>query len=296
MIPLFRARNDWKSLLCCGFLAASLLPVAAVPPTTLRDDLIDEIDSRLVAAGSPSDTSMSILSRADDVVCRYTRNPAVWTRDIDLSAIGIHTSTSGPIGGSKQIGTLITPADILVANHYKLNIGDKCAFVDNHNVTYVATIIAVANATGDLTVEHVTWPRKVPTTLGIMPILPPDYRRYDRYHELTNFPVLCTNQRRQVFVQNSARADPFMEGLFFHGTAWDPTPLRLLYSMSVISGDSSQPIMAVIRGKAVLITCNTTSAWGVSCPDAFAAINRTLATMGSRWRATVADLRGFPTY
>jgi hypothetical protein len=276
-------------------LASGGAVLAANPPASLIDDLNNEIDSRLAHA-NPANTVL--YSSINDDSGHYVRNPSVWTGNIDLTGIAVHSFRHRE---ATQGGTLITPADIIVANHFRLAIGDRCAFVDNRNVTYYANVIALANVIGDLTVEHLGWVKRIPTTLKVMPILAPDYRLYAPDHNLSPFPVLCTDQFRQVIVQEAAApmgADihrfPFLGGMFFHFPA--RTPGRIPFTRPIIIGDSGQPVMAVIRGEAVLITCNTTANFGMSYPDHFEAINQALAKMGSRHRAAVYDLSTFPAY
>jgi hypothetical protein len=285
----------WRPIFACLVFSPALLfgHASAADDATLQDDLRSEIDSRLAAAGPVSPSALAMFSQANDLSGEYVRNTGVWTRGIDLSGIAVHSGFNSS-SGSRQAGTLITPADIVVAEHFKYNVGDQCVFVDNRNVAYHAVVSALLNVIGDLTVEHLTWMKRLPTTLRIMPILPADYRRYCPDHELRNFPVLCTNQYRQVFVQDAAAPPPFMQGAILHIPAREPN--RAPFTKPVIVGDSSQPVMAVIRGAAVLLTCNTTAVSGVNYPDSLAEINAALARMGSRWRATAADLRGFPVY
>jgi hypothetical protein len=287
---MMRARLSFLVWLFFGCAALAFNPAGS-----LIDDLNDEIDSRLAHA-KPADIAM--FTRADDESGIYIRNPTVWTGNIDLTGIAVHSLRHH---GSSQAGVLITPADIVVADHFRLNLGDLCTFVDNSNVAYHATVIAMAHVTGDITVEHLAWIRKAPTTLKVLPILAPDYRLYSPDHNLSPFPVVCTNQFRQVFVQESApplgnaiRRFPFINGMFFHFPARSPN--RVPFTKTVIVGDSSQPVMAIIHGVAVLITCNTTAVWGLSYPDHFEAINHALAVMGSRHRASVIDLSSFPSY
>ncbi len=272
-----------------GLLAGSAL-LASARPATLLDDMRGEIDSRLAAARPGP--ALLLFFQADDRAGVYVRNPGVWTGGIDLSAIGVHSPSGG--NGSKQTGTLITPADILVASHFKFNVGDHCVFVDNHNVAYYATISAFLGLTRDLTVEHVTWRGKVPATLKVLPILPPDFRRYAPDGVFKDFPVLCHQSKPPA---SSSRTPPgptrsCRDLPSFPREGAEPRP----FFLSAHHGDSSQPVMAVIRGTAVLLTCNSTAFTGISCPDSFADINRALAAMGSRWQATAADLRGFPTF
>jgi hypothetical protein len=269
--------------------------VLAANSVSLIDDLNNEVDSRLARA-NPVNTNL--FSSINDDSDRYVRNPSVWTGNIDLTGIAVHSFRHHE---ATQAGTLITPADIILVHHYQLALGDRCAFVDNQNVTYYARVIAIANVVGDLTVEHIGWLRKVPTTLKVMPILAPDYRLYAPDHNLSPFPVICTNQFRQVIVQEAAASLgvglhrlPFDGGLFFHVPARASN--RVPFTRPIIRGDSGQPVMAVIHGEAVLITCNTTANWGLSYPDHFEAINQALAAMGSRHRATAVDLSSFPAY
>jgi hypothetical protein len=268
---------------------------AALAAGTLIDDLNNEIDSRLAGA---SPANIALFSTLDDNAGRYVRNKSVWTGNIDLTGIAVHSFHHHD---GTQAGTLITPADIILVEHYRLALGDRCTFVDNRNVSYSANVIAITHVVGDLTVEHLGWIKRIPTTLKVMPILAPDYRLYAPDHNLSPFPVLCTNQFRQVVVQEAAASVgnglhrlPFAGGLFFHVPARAPN--RVPFTRPIIVGDSGQPVMAVIHGQAVLITCNTTANFGLSYPDHFEAINNALAAMGSRHRATAIDLSSFPSY
>jgi hypothetical protein len=264
----------------------------------LTDDFNAEVDNRLTTAGTYTASKINIYSSVDDTNFVYTRNTGVWTGNLDLSGIAVWNTMDGAGNSSSAHGgTLITPTDIVLANHFELSYGDQIKFVDKNNVVYTATVnngTSVNNT--DINVTHLSWNGPTPTTLAIYPLLPANYQNYSPSHNLTNFPVVLSNQFRQVFVQDAGYYGnpPFYYGTFYHNTATEP--LRSPYTLPVVLYDSGSPIFVVVNGKLIVVGTNYTSISAPILSDNIAGINAGLAAIGSSYQITTVDLSRDATY
>jgi len=264
---------------------------------SLSAHMNSQIDGLIAAAEPYSPSKLNLYSAVDDTNGTYTRNTSVWTGAVDLSGLATWSSAaSGPGGPARTLGTLITPTDVIVANHAAPPPGTTYRFTDFANTTYTATVGAHVTVTGDLAVAHLQWNGPVPSTLKIMPILPSNYQRYGSDRLLKFFPVLCSNQYRQVFVHDSLQSvkvpsTSFIAGFFYHVPAVEKN--RAPWTMNLITGDSSTPVMAVINGSAVLLCCTTFVSSGLSAADNIPGINAALAKLdagGTIYTVTTANL------
>lgn len=286
----------------------SFLNWQIVSPVSLPAHLNSQVDGLITMAGTFSSSKQNLFSAANDITGVYTRNTTVWTGSVDLSGIPCSTNASGTWTGSFWFGGLITPTDLVVANHIVGNDGRylngcQIRFCDASNVAYTATCAGHVNVNGDLTVVHITWNGGItPSTLKVMPVLPSAYQTYCPDHALNFFPVICTNQFRQVFVQDSQQTvsgsnSSFAGGQFYHNPASEAN--RAPWTLAVIGNDSSNPVMVVINGFPVLLCCNYTIGNGPSVADNISAINTALAGLGSSYAVTTVNVTNpiaFPTY
>lgn len=272
-------------------------------PVSLPYHMNSQVDDLITAAGSFSSSKLNLYSSINDTTGTYVRNTSVWTGALDLSAIPTWSS----FATTEFFGALITPTDMIVANHVlgALNPPTVLRFVDSSNITYVANCTSTRQINGDLAIAHLSWVGTLPTTLNFLKVLPSNYQTYCPDHLLNFFPVIGTNQFRQVFVQDSSQpsngsTSSFGGGMFTHfpSTSVDRVN-RVPWTLNVVNGDSSNPIMVVINDQPVLICCNFSANTGPTVSDNIAAINSGLAMLGSSYTVSTVNLSSpitFPTY
>lgn len=302
--PLYIAPYSYTFTTTGGGSAQLFLNWAVVSPVSLPAHLNSQIDNLITTAGSFSSSKQNVFSARNFSTHSFTRNTSVWTGSVDLSAVACQTDYYGL---SIFIGTLITPTDMVIAYHtaFAFIPGTGVYFTDNSNVTYRATCGSSAQiSSGDLGIVHLIWSGATPSSLAIMPVLPSIYATYWPDHNANYFPVVITNQFNQIFVQDSGQisftSSSFLGGFFSHNAATETN--RSPWTLNVVSNDSSNPVMTIINGQAVLIGGNTFSSLCVNCGDNISAMNTALATLdagGTVYTVTTPNLTSpiaFPTY
>lgn len=277
-----------------------------VSPVSLPYHINSGIDALISGAGTFTGSKLNLYSSTNDMSGIYTRNTSVWTSGVNLTAIPVWTSydtsfqTTYGSGTHGFFGALVTPTDMIVAYHVASAISSATLrFVGSDNVTYIANGIgSPLDVNGDLALVHIQWSGgSKPAAVSVMPVLPSNYTGYCPDHNLNYFPVILTNQFRQVFVQDAAS---FGGGFFNHNPAIETN--RLPWTATVIGGDSSNPVMTIINGQAVLICCTYTAQMGPNVGDNISAINSGLATLdagGTVYTLTTPNMTSpinFPTY
>jgi hypothetical protein len=287
----------------------------------LPADMNNEVNTLITAAGtanagttqaaenSGSDITklggnMSIFSAVNDNTLAYTRNTGAWIGTLDLSGIscwGISLANT-----FANVMTLVTPTDAICANHCVgggwINTFSAYVWVNNLNVAYTAKVTNLVQISGDLELVHLAWEGTAPPTTGsgklaIYPVLPSNYQHYaptnaGNYNNLSFFPVIMTNQFRQVFVQDASLTLAFNGGLFIHYPATESS--RSPYTVALIGGDSSSPIFADVNGVLILLGTNTTSSICPSVADNITTINTAISSFsGDTYSLTVVPVTGF---
>lgn len=272
---------------------------AVVSPVSLPAHLNSQVDGLISGAGSFLASKMNLYSLATDSSSTYLRNASLWA-GLDFSGVAAWNVGANSV---YFLATLISPTDIAFAHHTNIVAGAIFRFVDPSNSVFTATVTAVSNISGDLSVGHIAWAGGVtPTTLKFYKVLPSNYINYWPDHVPNFFPALFTNQSRQVFVQDSNQAadgstSAFNGQLFMHTPSLGTT--RAPWSKTVIGGDSGNPVFAVINGELILLCCNYSANFGPHMADHITAINSALSSMGSTHTLTTPNMTtpiAFPTY
>lgn len=299
--PIFLAPFDYTFNTQGGATVYTFSGWQSTSPVSLPYHMNTGIDLLISGAGTFSSSKQNIYSSVNDASGIYIRNTGIWTKNIDLTAIPAWSSYAN----NEFLGALITPTDMVVAYHVLggFNSGTQLKFVDNSNNIYSSTAISSKQINnGDLALVHLNWNNGlIPTGIKFMSILPSGYQSYCPDHALNFFPIIGTNQFRQVFVQDSSQPtssnSSFSAGLFLHYPSVEIN--RAPWTLNVIGGDSSNPIMSIINGSPVLICCNYGPNQGPSVADNILALNSGLSSLGSSYTVTLANLTSpinFPTY
>lgn len=118
------------------------VPLATPPQYYLADSIYNGMYSR-ISNLTPSNAVYDIYSYKDDNTHQFTRNPNIWTTNVDLTCVpSSRFSVTGQFPG---IGVLVAPDVLLCAWHSRGGVGDTVWFTDNSNNVYSASFTAVTS-------------------------------------------------------------------------------------------------------------------------------------------------------
>lgn len=290
---------------------------------SLTEDLNNEVDSRIEATGNTPGEAIRLYSLYNKETSTYTRNPKVWTGNLDFT--GVFAAYHCHSAANYSIAALITPQDLLSVAHvyYPSPNNDLLSFdfVDANNRLYnvaEASSIKLTIPGTDTRVIHLASP--LPSSIKVYKLLPPNYADYSPEHNLSEFPVVgiypsfnITSFR--VFVWDAPASVPYQ---LPKGPVMDHF-LNVYSPVSPISekhkpytlpsnrgafepGSSGSPIFVIINGEPVLVGCIDTAPGGTTFVAPLASqLNEAIATLAKArgekpYRVKTVNLSGFPSY
>lgn len=252
---------------------------------SLAKECTDAVDSRI--AGVTPSTAKSIYTTQNHGSGIYTRNASCWCADLDLTCISPWNST----GANKRAGTLITPRHVLFAWHYQIGAGATIRFVQSDNTVVTRTVSSVQSVSGagldkDITIGRLD--SDVSAGISYAKLLPANYASY--LPGLSNgIPCLGLDQEEKALV---------CEWVSTTSCRYPSTADRQALNESLISGDSGNPLFAIIGGELVLLTVWTYGGAGSGTELAanITAINDTITSLGGGGSVTTVNLSSYPSY
>ena len=260
----------------------------------LAEHLSNAVDSR-IDNSMTMNTNGKVYSTQDHSTPNYVRNTNLWCSDIDLTCISPWNSRNS----NKRAGTLITPRHVLNAAHYPLSNGDTIRFIADDGTVHTRTISGTTNHPDyspyypDLRLY--TLDSDLPAAISPCTVMPADWNDY-LVNNADNRPAaLLLDQEEKALI-----ADLRTSSAFSFPTDAD----RLIFSESIISGDSGNPSFIILNGELVLVTVWTYGGAGSGTPvsDNIADLNTMIATTDAQagvstgYTVTEADFSAFPNY
>ena len=190
-----------------------------------------------------------VFNSAIDLMNLYERNPDCWAYDLDLTCASPYNSREG----KKRAGTLITPRHVLLAAHYSLQNGDSIRFIAKNNQIIRRKIIAnsirtdVGSNQPDIQVALLD--SDVPASITACQFLPANYSNY-LANKGAGLPTLFLDQTEKAAV-GEVMGDGWDFTKFYQ--QYPTLPNRLALNLTVIVGDSGNPVFLVLNNKLVLL-------------------------------------------
>jgi hypothetical protein len=270
-------------------------------PGSLHADTFDA----MYALASASGASTNVFTSADP----WTRNPAVWTGDIDLTCVAASNSWSQNYGS----GVAITPQHFAMSKHWPgvTAIGHTFTWIDNDNVAHTRTVTDVRTNTGHS--DAAIGLLDSPLPASITPASLFDVAQYDKLNApwcavtMTNGPpdygfawIGPTSGLFGMKFSRNRRVSPsfmVMPDAGASAVAMGPDTTMPLFSR-VQGGDSGQPSLAYVAGTTVLVTTFHSYNTGPQYAACVAEIEAAMADMGGSIYGTVSlvDLSAWPNY
>lgn len=234
-----------------------------------------------------------------------TRNPNVWTGSLDLTGVAYSNTTSG---GAQRAGTLISPRHIVMAKHYRINVGATITFVTQDG-TVVERTIEARQDIGSV----VEYPTERDTTIGKLNADVPetikwyklmgaasDWQEYLTLYSNSDLPIIAFDQERKVLHRlrqlypwgfDDAQRALLNTNCFAHFLANEA-------SENIVSGDSGQPCFHPINGELVLLGFHTGTLFGylLGAEVLKSEIDAAMTSLGGGYTSTDFDLSGFNNY
>jgi hypothetical protein len=258
------AHSFLRILICCS--------VAALAHAESLDASARRAVDNAVAGKVPSDTTKLLFSSGT------TRNPQQWARGWNWTGVS----------SSKPAVTLISPENVIGANHWFPGIGDKVTFVKANGETIQRTISDSRDITGtDIKVARLDAP--LPEAITYYPLLTPEVRK-KKLRNVAGTPIIYSDGESKALLGAITDWGDGWAGLGIYSRhpTWFEFP---------ISGDSGSPLFMPINAKRIALYTTFDSELGG--PD-FAAyipqINAALAAMGGRYRVTPVNVNKFRSF
>lgn len=257
----------------------------------MHDQLSKSIDQRLIPGASVEMFSAGDYARGTG----YVRNPNYWAGNLTLAE-----SVWNSAGGQRMSGTLVTPQDILFANHYAYGAGTVVRWIDANNNVVDRTVVGTQSLPDcDTVVAHLDRPID-PSAIPFVQIMDSPETLADAVGS-SYVPVIVDNQFNQSLVYNM---QPLAFGFGNLGVAVEPGIIdaeyqRKQFSSTIISGDSGDPMFLVFNNRPILVehvtfgTTSGTQTSGYSYTYNRAAIDAGLAALGSPYHLTAFNPADF---
>ena len=297
----------------------------AQQPTTLANTVVgslaqhcqQQIDNRISSSMTMASNG-SLFSVQDHATATYTRNPALWCADVDLTCISPWNSDSQ----NRKAGTLITPRHILNAAHYEFPVGTAVRFVAADNTVLTRQVIGrrrhprfVPNWP-DLTVY--TLDSDLPASIKPCKVMPANWKNYLVQNTYNRPPALGLDQEKKALIIDMISGGPSASSTVVDWLTFaTPTSSnRLIFNENKISGDSGSPSFLIVNGELVLLTVWNSGGAGTGTPVAgfISDLNQMIAdcddsagvtgavsdptwpNAAGHYQLLSASFAGFPTY
>lgn len=260
---------------------------------SLREYLINRFTSLTDNIVASDVTKLKFITQAH-YLQSYIYNTDCWARSIDTTCVSPWNS----FDTSLRAGTLVSPRDMIMANHYPLFAGNTIRFIAQDG-TVVDREIASASyvAPGDIRV--VTLVSDVPAGIKFAKVLPKNYQIYLPMKTVNTYnvsvPVLYFDQEEKILI-GSMLSNDGSATLLGDANNTSLRPQLSPFFETPIGGDSGNPILMPVGNDVVLLTVFTSPTAGSSITHFYDGINAAMQNNGSPYRLSDVDLSSFKTF
>lgn len=197
---------------------------------------------------------------------------AVWSTNFWLAGVKGLSATcigySNGMGGQGLV-TMVSPRHFLFATHMHPE-NQLVAFLDTNNVLYWRKALQRVDVANDTSVGILN--ADLPSSVGYLPVLPPDYTNYISTKSITFVQGIGMNQGLRVFSQPMQLLDRTF--VYWNCMKRSPFGLGTNWNVAIRGGDSSNPDMLLIGNQLVLASHNYSVSSGPNYAFQIDAINR----------------------
>ena len=253
----------------------------------------------------------------------YVRNENLWINGLSgINSMSVYNwKPTSVIGTTARHGIMVTPRHIVTSNHSMLGVGFRVRFVrsDNTPVEYILTdyvgneSMGSAGPVGGSDISVGQFGEDLPDDIGFVKILPPD--TYDYIQTPVNsqpinderMPIVGIMGGSAEYRDKHAAVKKCYHPWYLGTITLSPMPSAstgtiqesgdplydAFYLGLPISGNSGAPILVPIDNELILFSTWTTNYGGPRYAYYINAINDAIASMGSDYRLTIANLSRF---
>ena len=270
-----------------------------------RKALSDPMDNALIVA-NPA-TQQKVYTSQDHVTPAYVRNTSFFLQGTHAEALTCASPWNSRQAGNRA-GTAITARHAVLANHYPLIAGDTLRFIASDNTIITKTVVQAARIFIDgngTDAWMILLDSDLPASITPCKIFPDGYETYLPAGATTvaaaTLPLLAMD-----FSENGIALDLISEQVqsnvptMIYGA---PTiPHRLAFYDPIISGDSGNPIFAVIGSELWLLSTFFGAGSGPFYGGLVTELNAMITTLDTLQgditghTVTVGDLSSYTTY
>ena len=188
-----------------------------------------------------------------------SRSSNFWAKDIDFTAVSVWNNRGfgSPADFRMRGGTAITKRHIIMAKHFKLEASDVVYFADPDGNWIARTVSAIANhASKDITVGVLN--EELPEDISFAKILPSNINDFFKENagfitQKTRPIVVSFNHEKKGNLRYLNAANSVFDQVTYTNSAADlPDPYDNL-EVTLVGGDSSNPVFIIIDKEAVLL-------------------------------------------
>jgi hypothetical protein len=271
-----------------------------------RKALSDPLDNALV--GADLATQQSIYSSQDHATSSYVRNTSFFLPEL-VEAMTC-ASPWNSAGANTRAGTALTKRHAVLANHYKYGVGTVVRFIASDNTVIERTVKQAARIfKGGVGTDvwMVLFDSDLPASITPCKVFPSDFEVYlpagaaDNSYAATDIPLLSLDQQEKGICLDFL-AESWSSNTPIVSYGMPTLPNRSTFFEAIISGDSGNPIFAVIGTEVWLLSTFHGPGAGPFYSKLITELNAmiveldTLQGINTGYTVTEGDLSSYTTY
>lgn len=269
--------------------------------------------------GKDPNTSKNVYSSQNPYtngVGEFIRNPDCWLNGVSNISCFSPAQLSGA-SWNQRAGTLVSPRHLIFAAHFTpavlANGGTPMIFVDDNNNVVRRNLVSTLRVSDYADISIGLLDQDVPNNIKFAKVLPPNYTDLLSINPQNSLLCVSLDQEEKAIVKAAANfstfGDPYLPTITVYDIdsyVWtannQPIVIKENYSLlnsfkeTIITGDSGNPVFAIINNELVLLTTWWTPNSGTFITSAFDTINTVMNNLGGGYSLSVIDLTQIPVH